>query len=458
MAKLINYSYKFLIISVLVLSTIFTTGMTGKAATTTQYKTTADLNVRTGASTSYKVVFTLKKNTVVTKTGTKGTWFKIKSGSKTGYASSKYLAAVKKPATTTTTASTTVPSKTTYFYVTEPTGLTLRSGAGVTYKSLGLSIPFEAKLKILKEHKNKWIQVKYANKTGWINANSLYGFKSTTSFSTASTVNKSTTYLVLNDNYLNVRKLPNVAAPSIGKAVKGYTAKILRTSKNNWVEVQFSATEKGWISANTTNTTIVNKIDQVGNNTKGTLVGLKFVVDAGHGNSDSGAGGYDLKGNKVYEKTLNLKAAQAIKFAIENLGGTVLMTRNTDTFLTLPQRAAYAKNNGGNAFISVHHNSAGSSAAQGYETYYSDKTNSKEFAESIHNNVIDAIQEEYPEINDRKLKATDFYVIRYNSVFATLLELGFVSNPTELSRLNSTKFRTAVADGVVNGLLEYYGR
>lgn len=456
MAKLIKYPYSFLIISVLIFSAIFSTGITGNAATTSQYKAKVNLNVRAGGSTAYKVVFTLKKNAVVTKTGSSGKWYKIKYGKKTGYASSKYLTVVKKTSTT-KPAATTAPKQTTYFYVTESTGLTLRNGAGVAYKSLGVSVPFEAKVKILQTSANNWVKVTYSGKTGWINATTSYGFKSTTNINTASTINKKTTYLVVKNNYLNVRKLPNVAAPSIGKVVKNYSGKILRTSANNWVEVQYSATEKGWISANTANTTISDKVNQVGNDVSGTLLGLKFVVDAGHGNTDSGAYGTDLNGNRVYEKTLNLKAAQAIKLAIENKGGTVLMTRNTDTFLTLAQRANYAQANGGNAFISVHHNSAGS-AATGYETYYSNKTNSKEFAESIHNNVIDSIKEDYPNYKDRSLKATDYYVIRYNSVFATLLELGFVSNPTELSRLNSTKFRTAVADGVTNGLLEYYDR
>lgn len=453
MTKLSKKIHKIMLITILLLATFFTvTPQIGQAASETYKVTASSLNIRTGPSTSYKVSFALKKNTKVTKVSTSGKWFKIKYGKKTGYASAKYLTKVK--STTVATAST--PKVTTYFYVTEPTGLTMRSGAGVSYKSIG-SVGYEKKVQILSEHKNGWIKTTYNKKKGWINANSTYGFKSTKSISFKLEDNYDETYyFIMQDDSLNVRKLPNVAAPSIGKVGKGFTAEILRSATNGWVEVKMANGKKGWVSSNTVLSIVTDSISHVSDNLNG-LTGLTFVIDAGHGNGDNGASGKDLKGNVIYEKTLNLKAAQAIEKAIQNVGGKVLMTRSTDTFLSLPQRANYAEGKNANAFISVHHNSASSSAV-GYETFYSNKTSSKEFAKAVHDGVIDAVQEEYPQVKDRQLKAMDYYVVRYNSVYASLLELGFVSNPTELSRLNTNKFRNTVADGVVNGLLEFYNR
>lgn len=452
----INKKFHTIILSaILLIATIFTVApQTGQAATETYKVTASSLNVRTGPSTSYKVSFALKKNSTVTKVATSGKWFKVKYGKKTGYASSKYLTKVKVKATSVATNST--PKVTTYFYVTEPTGLTMRSGAGVSYKSVG-SVGVEKKVQILSENKNGWIKTTHNKKTGWINANSKYGFKSTKSFSYSIVKGKKTEYLIMKGNSLNVRKMPNVVAPSIGKIGSGFTTKILRTASNGWVEIQYANNKKGWVSGNTNLSVITDSISKVSDELEGTLSGLTFIIDAGHGNSDNGASGRDLKGNLVYEKTLNLKASQAIQKAIQELGGKVLMTRTNDTFLTLDQRAKYAVGKNANAFISVHHNSASSSAV-GYETFYSDKTNSKAFAKAVHEGVIEAIQEEYPSVKDRQLKAMDYYVIRYNSVYASLLELGFVSNPTELSRVNTNKFRNTVAEGVVNGLLEFYGR
>ncbi len=63
----------------------------------TMYVTASTLNIRSGAGTNYKVVTTVKKNSSVKVVQTKGSWSKVIVGSKTGWASSKYLTA-KKPA------------------------------------------------------------------------------------------------------------------------------------------------------------------------------------------------------------------------------------------------------------------------------------------------------------------------------------------------------------------------
>lgn len=456
MKKITSNMLKALLIATLAITTIFTAiPKTSFASSKTYSVTASSLNVRTGPSTKYKVLFSIKKNTKVTKVSTSGKWYKIKHGKKTGFVSAKYLKVVKKPVVVSYVS---VPKKKTYFYVTEKTGLTMRKGAGVSYSRSGMTVPFEAKVQILKQHKNGWIQAKYKSKTGWINASKSYGFSSTTNLNYTVVKNTKKSYIILKGNSLNIRKLPNVIAPSIGKVGKGYSAQILRTASNGWVEIQYSNKERGWLSSNTKLSVVSNKINTVSDDVEGTLVGLTFVVDAGHGATDGGAPGKDLNGNKVNEKTLNLKASQAIQTAIQNAGGKVLMTRDGDTFLDLKDRANFAKGKKANAFISVHHNSAGTAAAAGFESFYSNKTNSKEFAEAVHDGVIESVKEEYPTVKDRQLKAVDYYVVRYNSVFATLLELGFLSNKAEVSRVNTNKYRTAVADGVVNGLLKYYDR
>lgn len=67
------------------------------ATSKTKYVTASILNVRTGASTKYKVVTTIKKNQSVKVTQTKGSWDKVTVGSKNGWASNTYLT-TKKPA------------------------------------------------------------------------------------------------------------------------------------------------------------------------------------------------------------------------------------------------------------------------------------------------------------------------------------------------------------------------
>lgn len=420
--------------------------------------TANSLTVRSKPDSSSKFLAYVKKNeSLLVSRIASNNWVEVtyQTGKK-GWVSAKYgTQKVKEPTTSSITV--VVPEETTYYYVTEPTGLTIRDNYSASAKSLGQEVPFETKVQILKQASNGWIYVNYDDIEGWINGSTYYGFASTKNITFTAEKPSKTKYFVMKSGTLNVRSLPTTAAPSLGKVSKGNYFKVLRVSNNNWVEVQYTSKQKGWISANTASSNITTKkpTTTVSDSVKGSLKGIKIVIDAGHGKQDNGA-----SGNKVVEKTLNLKAAKEIQAAIEKVGGTVYMTRtNDDQFLTLDQRAAYAKQKGANAFISVHHNSA-SPSATGYESYYSSsaKVSSKKFAEAIHNGIKDAVEEEYPHYNDRKLRAMDFYVVRYNSVVSVLLELGFVSNSSDAKLVNTNAYRETVAKGVVNGLLSYYGR
>ncbi|MGG0657626.1 SH3 domain-containing protein [Rummeliibacillus pycnus] len=420
--------------------------------------TANSLSVRSEPSSSSTKLDHVNKNEslLISRIASNG-WVEVtyQTGKK-GWVSGKYgIQKVKEPTTSSITV--VVPKETTYFYVTEPTGLTLRDNYSASAESLGQDVPFEAKVQILKQASNGWIYVNYNDVEGWINGSTYYGFATTANISFTAAKPSKTQYFVMKSSTLNVRSLPTTAAPTLGKVSKGNYFKILRISDNKWVEVQYNSKQKGWISANTSSSTITTKkpTSTVSDSVKGSLAGIKIVIDPGHGKQDNGA-----SGNGVVEKKLNLQAAEAIQTAIEKVGGTVYMTRTTDNqFLTLDQRAAYAKQKGANAFISVHHNS-GPSSASGYESYYSTsaKVSSKKFAEAIHAGIKEAVKDEYPNYGDRKLKAVDYYVVRYNSVVSVLLELGFVSNSSDAKLVNTDHYRETVAEGVVNGLLAYYGR
>ena len=67
-----------------------------------------------------------------------------------------------------------------------------------------------------------------------------------------------------------------------------------------------------------------------------------------------------------------------------------------------------------------------------------------------------SVNQKYKNVRDRGTKYQNVMVLRENTVFATLIELGFVSNAKELSRVNTDEYRQTIAEGVVNGLIEYY--
>ena len=86
-----------------------------------------------------------------------------------------------------------------------------------------------------------------------------------------------------------------------------------------------------------------------------------IVIDPGHGGKDSGA-----RGSKVYEKDVVLKAGRMLKTRLEKYGFNVIMTRNSDHYLTLTKRGDFK----GDLFISLHCNSATAKSAKGFEIWY----------------------------------------------------------------------------------------
>lgn len=181
------------------------------------------------------------------------------------------------------------------------------------------------------------------------------------------------------------------------------------------------------------------------------------VIDAGHGGSDPGAIGY-YQGTRYNEKDLTLSIAKKVEALLTAQGISVIMTRSGDVFPTLDERPALANQMNAALFVSIHINSAETSAAAGSEIYYSNSNNgdaygvtSKELAQAISKEVVGLTGQK-----NRGVKAENFLVIRKSNMPAVLLEVGFISNETELGNMISDSFQQKVAQGVANGILNVW--
>ena len=127
------------------------------------------------------------------------------------------------------------------------------------------------------------------------------------------------------------------------------------------------------------------------------------------------------------------------------------MSRYNDTYLSLTERTRMANNEGSDVFVSIHQNSAESPSANGIETfYYSPRTDSKELANDIQNDIINAT-----DAYNRGIKTANFAVIKTAQMSSSLVECGFISNPTEAQNLSSSSYQDKVAEGIVNGIMDY---
>ena len=172
----------------------------------------------------------------------------------------------------------------------------------------------------------------------------------------------------------------------------------------------------------------------------------KVFIDPGHGGYDNGA-----VQNGVLEDEINLQISQKIEAKLKAKGVQVKMSRYDDTYLSLTDRTIMSNNWGSDIFVSIHQNSATSSSANGIETYYySTRQDSKELASEIQEDLIQSTN-----AVNRGVKTANYAVIRTSSMSSSLVECGFISNPTEAKNLSSSSYQDKVAEGIVNGIMEY---
>jgi N-acetylmuramoyl-L-alanine amidase len=193
------------------------------------------------------------------------------------------------------------------------------------------------------------------------------------------------------------------------------------------------------------------------------------VLDAGHGGHDHGAQCVFGK-----EKDFTLDVALRARALLQSAGFRVVMTRSTDVFIPLEERARIANRHPNALFISIHFNSSGN-AASGVETFTlaprgvpsmaSDGPKLSDYA-PCPGNVRDtenialacathAALVYNSKMFDRGIKRARFVVIRDITIPGVLLEGGFLSNPSDARRIATTAHRQQMAGSILQAVRNY---
>ena len=206
---------------------------------------------------------------------------------------------------------------------------------------------------------------------------------------------------------------------------------------------------------------------KIGSASRGNYDVLNKIVylDAGHGGYDPGASYFGIS-----EKSLTLAIQSRVKAKLEAEGYQVVTTRTSDTYVDLADRSRAANASESDIFVSIHINASGSSAAQGIETYYyqpyaeyPSRINATYHANptrlSMSDTLANAIQSSLINATgaqNQGVKRQTFAVLRETTAPAVLLELGFLSNPQEAARLNTSAYQETLANAIVAGIKSYY--
>ena len=187
-----------------------------------------------------------------------------------------------------------------------------------------------------------------------------------------------------------------------------------------------------------------------------------IVIDPGHGGNDAGA----IGPTGVMEKTVTLNVALELEKLLTEEGANVIMTRATDKTVSsngaaasdieeLQARCEVANREKADIFISIHADSFTKPEARGSTAYYygqSTDERAKKLAECIRSALCEQIK-----TPSRGTKPCNFYVVRHTDMPATLIELAFISNPEEEQILNSEEGVKKAAQGIFDGIEDYFG-
>ncbi|MHB8635023.1 MAG: N-acetylmuramoyl-L-alanine amidase family protein [Fimbriimonadaceae bacterium] len=190
----------------------------------------------------------------------------------------------------------------------------------------------------------------------------------------------------------------------------------------------------------------------------GHLAGKVIVVDAGHGGHDSGT---KALSDGLAEKTLTLPIAKMLAADLAAQGATVIMTRQTDVFIPLTERAAIANRNHAAMFLCVHINSNGrNTSTSGSITFYHN-------ADPVSSTLADCIERQLPAASgipaigiwsDTKIYDIGFSVLRNIKMPGVLMELGFMNNANDRPKLTKKSVQEAMAAAIVKGVKVYLGQ
>ncbi len=180
------------------------------------------------------------------------------------------------------------------------------------------------------------------------------------------------------------------------------------------------------------------------------LTGVSILLDAGHGDQDTGAIG-PAGADAPTEKDANLALMNAVKYRLEQMGASVQTIRTDDSFLSLEDRNRAIITGQPDFFLSLHHNSidlrVDANQSSGTECYYFYPAG-KELAKTLAENVAGATGRA-----NRGAHWGYYYVTRSTVCPAVLLETGFMVNPNEYEQLTSDAQLLAAGDAIARSIL-----
>ncbi|MFD1775271.1 N-acetylmuramoyl-L-alanine amidase [Paenibacillus rhizophilus] len=313
------------------------------------------------------------------------------------------------------------------------------------------------------EEQHGWAKISAGNMTGWVAGYYLKkagGAAASDPISrTAANVHTAggrSTATVTADS-LRIRSGPGTGYDAVG-SLKARDIVTVLSRRSGWLNIRTASGAAGWVAepyvTAGSSASFAVGVSQTSGGSTGSrpasagLRGKRIVVDPGHGGTDPGMIGTTYG---TMEKDLNLQTALYLRDYLTAAGARVTMTRTRDAQRpTLSSRARLAPEVSADAFISVHYNSSPKKISGTLTFFYSESDDLK-LARAIEQRLGRGVG-----LKSNGLSFGDYHILRENETPAALVELGFLTSPTDESIVRKTSYQKKAAKAIANGIADYF--
>ncbi|MGN7295591.1 SH3 domain-containing protein [Ferdinandcohnia sp. SAFN-114] len=403
--------------------------------------TASILNVRDQPNSQGRIVGKLKQNATVTITNEREKWLEIKFSSGSAWIHRDFVAGISSSGEKPSQPAAPPQSPTNQGKIGKVTAssLNVRDSGSLSGRIIG-SLKQGNKVTI-HEEVNNWSHITLPNgNKGWVAS----WYLDVQLDSQRETPNNSESTVKILYNGTNIRSGSSTSTSVVARANEGDSFAMV-AKEGDWYKINLPGNKIGYVAGWLVSFSGSNQIvERPGVNQY--LKGKTIVIDPGHGGNDSGAIGV----SGTYEKTLNLRTARMVFDKLSASGANVVLTRNSDNYVSLRSRVSISHYRSADAFVSIHYDSIYDRNVRGVTSYYY-KNSDVGLASNIQKELV-----KNTGFKNREHRLGNYQVLRENLNPSVLLELGFLSNPTEEYTVNTNTFQENVSNGVYYGLAQYF--
>jgi N-acetylmuramoyl-L-alanine amidase len=308
------------------------------------------------------------------------------------------------------------------------------------------------------DEQHGWLKIRSGSLSGWVAGYYLKRTGVTAAGSAASPAKTSAASggtAVVTATSLRIRGGAGTGHEVVGSLQEGNRVTVL-LRQGGWSRIRTAGGDTGWVSdqylagGGVKNAGTSSANAQSGSiRRSGSIRGKLIIVDPGHGGSDPGMLGTTYG---TMEKDLTLQTSLYVRDYLRAKGARVELTRTReDQKPTLSRRVQIGQQLGADAFVSIHYNSSPKKVT-GTLTFFYSETDDLRLARAIEARLGAGTG-----LKSNGLSYGNYHILRENPLPAALIELGFLSNPSDESVVRKASYQRKAAQAVAEGLADYFG-